>query len=107
MPVRPVTLVGEHSAVAEKRDAASARGARGRENVGMSNDNGGEKPPRRKTKVSGDDANQNRVSRVLRRTREGRADGERVNTPVLAPVCDGGTEVRKACPVTEYRVEGG
>ena len=90
-----------------KRDAASARGAPGRENVGMSNDNGGEKPPRRKTKVSEDDANQNRVSRVLRRTREGRADGKRVNIPVPALVCDGGTEVRKTCPVTVVRVEGG
>ena len=28
-------------------------GASGKENVGMSNDNGGEKPPRRKTKGSG------------------------------------------------------
>ena len=42
-----------------------------RENVGMSNDKGGERPPRRKTKGSCNDANQNRVSRDLRRTREG------------------------------------
>jgi hypothetical protein len=42
-----------------------------KENVGMSNDNSGEKPERRKTKVSWIDVNQNRVSRGLRRTREG------------------------------------
>ena len=35
-------MVGEHSKGAEDRDA----------NVGISNDKGGEKPPRRKTKVS-------------------------------------------------------
>ena len=39
-------------------------------NVGMSNDKIGEKPIRRKTKVSSFDANQNRVSRVLRCSRE-------------------------------------
>ncbi len=72
----------------------------------MSNDNTGEKPVRRKTKDSGDDANQNRVSRALRCTREGKADGKRVNIPVPAPVCEGGTEMRKVRPVTEVRVEG-
>ena len=38
-------------------------------NVGMSNDKRGEKPLRRKTKVSVFDVNQNRVSRVLRCSR--------------------------------------
>ena len=38
----------------------------GKENVGMSNDKIGEKPIRRKTKVSLIDANQIRVSRDLR-----------------------------------------
>ena len=54
-------------------EAGPARtgGGHGRENVGMSNDNSGEKPERRKTKVSWIDVNQNRVSRGLRRTREG------------------------------------
>ena len=40
-------------------------------NVGMSNDKRGERPLRRKTKGSSFDANQNRVSRDLRQTREG------------------------------------
>ena len=44
-------------------------GATGKENVGMSNDKIGEKPIRRKTKVSSFDVNQNRVSRVLRYSR--------------------------------------
>jgi hypothetical protein len=35
-------------------------------NVGMSNDNSGEKPERRKTKDSWIDVNQSRVSRDLR-----------------------------------------
>ena len=39
----------------------------------MSNDKTGEKPVRRKTKVSSFDANQNRVSRDLRRTRKGKS----------------------------------
>ena len=38
----------------------------GKENVGMSNDKIGEKPIRRKTKVSSIDVNQIRVSRDLR-----------------------------------------
>ena len=45
-------------------------GATTKANVGMSNDKIGEKPIRRKTKVSSFDANQNRVSRVLRCSRE-------------------------------------
>ena len=44
-------------------------GASRKENVGMSNDKIGEKPIRRKTKVSLFYANQNRVSRVLRCSR--------------------------------------
>ena len=42
-------------------------------NVGMSNDKQGEKPCRRKTKVSSFYANQNRVSRDLRRSREAKS----------------------------------
>ena len=45
-------------------------GLTGKENVGMSNDKTGEKPVRRKTKGSSIDANQIRVSRVLRRSRK-------------------------------------
>ena len=45
-------------------------GASGNENVGMSNDKIGEKPIRRKTKGSLFYANQNRVSRVLRCSRQ-------------------------------------
>ena len=41
-----------------------------KENVGISNDKYGEKPYRRKTKVSWIYVNQNRVSRDLRRSRE-------------------------------------
>ena len=73
----------------------------------MSNDNGGEKPPRRKTEVSGDDANQNRVSRDLRGSREANPMANGLTFPYPRRVCDGGTEVRKARPGTEYRVEGG
>ena len=47
-------------------------GGAGKANVGMSNDKMGEIPIRRKTKVSSFDANQNRVSRDLRRTRKGK-----------------------------------
>ena len=39
-------------------------------NVGMSNDKTGERPVRRKTKVSSFYVNQNRVSRDLRSSRE-------------------------------------
>ena len=46
-----VWLVGEHSA-RRGRCALRHAGARGKANVGISNDKGGEKPPRRKTKVS-------------------------------------------------------
>ena len=45
-------------------------GADGKENVGMSNEKKGEIPFRRKTKGSLFDANQNRVSRDLRGSRE-------------------------------------
>ena len=45
----------------------------GKENVGISNDKRGEKPLRRKTKVSSIYVNQIRVSRDLRRTREGKS----------------------------------
>ena len=43
--------VGEHSALRRRR-AARRSGACGKANVGISNDKGGEMPPRRKTKVS-------------------------------------------------------
>ena len=46
------------------------RGAPAKANVGMSNDKTGERPVRRKTKVSSFDVNQNRVSRDLRKSRE-------------------------------------
>ena len=51
---------------------ARARGASGKANVGMSNDNAGEKPAHRKAKVSCSNVNQGRVSRGLRRTRQGK-----------------------------------
>ena len=43
--------VGEHPGRRGSR-AVRPGGASGKANVGMSNDNGGAKPPRRKTKVS-------------------------------------------------------
>ena len=43
--------VGEHSRCVEGVRTTDA-GACGKANVGISNDKGGEKPPRRKTKVS-------------------------------------------------------
>ena len=43
--------VGEHSSGVEGMRTTHA-GASGKANVGISNDKGGEKPPRRKTKVS-------------------------------------------------------
>ena len=50
----------------------------GKANVGMSNDKPGEKPGRRKTKDSGIYGNQNRVSRVLRCSREAKPMGNRL-----------------------------
>ena len=44
-------MVGEHSG-SRRRRHASVAGGPGKANVGISNDNGGEKPPRRKTKGS-------------------------------------------------------
>ena len=43
--------VGEHS-TQRRRQGVSPSGACRKANVGISNDKGGEKPPRRKTKVS-------------------------------------------------------
>ena len=62
-------VVGEHCSLG-RRCAARHAGLATKANVGMSNDKRGERPLRRKTKVSSFDANQNRVSRDLRRSRE-------------------------------------
>ena len=72
----------------------------------MSNDKGCEKHPRRKTKVSEDDANQNRVSRVLRCTREGKPMANGLIFPYSLLVCEVGTEMCKARLATECQVEG-
>ena len=53
-----------------RSQAVRSGGGTGKENVGMSNDKTGEKPVRRKTKVSLIYANQIRVSRALRCSRE-------------------------------------
>jgi hypothetical protein len=53
-----------------RRCGASHAGAAAKADVGMSNDNAGGKPARRKTKVSSSNGNQDRVSRVLRISRE-------------------------------------
>ena len=58
-------------------------GATGKENVGMSNDKTDEKSVRRKTKVSLFDANQNRVSRGLRRSRQANPMGNGLIFPYL------------------------
>ena len=58
-------------------------GATAKANVGISNDNGGEKPPHRKTKVSCINVNRIRVSRGLRVKRKRKPDGQLVNIPVL------------------------
>lgn len=46
-----ILSVGEHS-MQRRRLSVSFAGAHRKANVGISNDKGGEKPPRRKTKVS-------------------------------------------------------
>ena len=48
---RTLAPVGEHSGGGEA-EGASRRGAAGKANVGISNDNGGEDPPPRKAKGS-------------------------------------------------------
>ena len=53
-------------------------GATRKANVGMSNDNSGEIPERRKTKVSSIYANQIRVSRVLRCSRKAKPMANRL-----------------------------
>ena len=75
-------LVGEHSSP-HRRCVVRHAGASGKANVGISNDNEGEKPSRRKTEVSSIYGNQIRVSRVLRSSREAAyRDWEQVNIPV-------------------------
>ena len=74
-------------------------GAFGKENVGMSNDKIGEKPIRRKTKVSSFDANQNRVSRVLRCSRKAKPMANGLIFPYLLTMKV--TEVCRWCVLTE------
>ena len=62
----------------------SSGGAFGKENVGMSNDKTDEKSVRRKTKDSWNDANQNRVSRDLRRIRKEYPMGNGLIFPYLS-----------------------
>ena len=61
-------------------------GAATKANVGMSNDKRGEKPLRRKTKVSAFDVNQNRVSRVLRCSRQAKPMANGLIFPYLLTV---------------------
>ena len=61
-------------------------GAATKANVGMSNDKRGEKPLRRKTKVSVFDVNQNRVSRVLRCSREAKPMANGLIFPYPSPL---------------------
>ncbi len=67
-------------------------GVHGKANVGMSNDKQGEKPCRRKTKVSSFDANQNRVSRDLRCSRKAKPMANGLIFPYLLT-----TKVTEAC----------
>ena len=72
-------------------------------NVGMSNDKTGEKPVRRKTKGSSFYANQNRVSRDLRRTRKGKSMDNGLIFPYL--LTTKATEACSWCAQTELCVE--
>ena len=65
-------------------------GAYRKANVGMSNDKWGEKPHRRKTKVSSIYVNQIRVSRVLRKTRKGYSMANGLIFPYLLTLKDDG-----------------
>ena len=71
----------------------------------MSNDKAGEKPARRKTKVSSFYANQNRVSRGLRRTRKGKSMGNGSTFPYLLTMK--ATKACSRCVQTELYVEPG
>ena len=64
-------MVGRGALQYRRSPAVKRGGGAAKANVGMSNDKTGEKPVRRKTKGSSFYANQNRVSRDLRRTRKG------------------------------------
>ena len=61
-------------------------GATSKANVGMSNDKRSEKLLRRKTKVSVFDVNQNRVSRVLRCSREAKPMANGLIFPYPSPL---------------------
>ena len=63
-------MIGRGAFYGRRRCTVRYVGGHRKANVGMSNDKIGEKPIRRKTKDSSFDANQNRVSRVLRCSRE-------------------------------------
>ena len=80
-----------------------ASGAVGRENVGISNHNAGEKPAPRKSKVSvamtisyglGDPKVMTKV--VI--------DGKQVNIPARLKVCDGVTEEKRLCALMVWRI---
>jgi hypothetical protein len=62
-------VVGEHSGM-RRSGVVKHRGVSRKENVGMSNDNGVDNTPRRKTKGSCIYVHQIRVSRSLRISRE-------------------------------------
>ena len=74
-------------------------GAIGKANVGMSNDKRGERPLRRKTKDSSFDVNQNRVSRVLRCSREAKPMANGLIFPYLLTMKV--TEACSWCALTE------
>jgi len=84
-----------------RRWGASLAGAVAKADVGMSNDNAGEKPARRKTKVSLFNGNQNRVSRDLRTSREAAFRWQAGQHSGTCPGCDGATKERKGCGLTE------
>ncbi len=62
--------IGRGALRRRRRCGVSHAGAAAKADVGMSNDNAGGKPARRKTKVSSFNGNQNRVSRDLRISRK-------------------------------------
>ena len=73
-----VSHSGRGAFYVRRRCAVRHAGVHRKANVGMSNDKIGEKPIRRKTKDSSFDANQNRVSRVLRCSREAKPMANRL-----------------------------
>ena len=76
------------------------------ENAGVSSDNAGEKPARRKTQGFLSKDNPGRVSRPLRCSQKGEADGKRINISVLFNRgADAGTEKARPAQLMDVGVK--